>query len=59
VIDSVLATYPGYYIEPGNIERFEYPDGTVEYEIEVTGQNDSDFDLQVDAQGTILCEKPS
>ena len=56
VRDAIASDFPDYSINPDDVERFNYPDGTVEYEVELThNTTGEDDDALYAADGTLLC----
>lgn len=51
-IDSAFATY---VIDASSVERFDYPDGSVQYEVELIDANGEDHDLVIAPDGAIIC----
>lgn len=53
---AIADDFPDYSINPDDLERFDYPDGTMEYEVELihntTGEDD---DAVFAADGTLVC----
>lgn len=56
VQDAIAANFPDYSINAADMERWDYPDGSVEYEVELvhntTGEDD---DAVFAADGTLIC----
>ncbi len=56
VTATIANDFADYSINPNDVERFDYPDGTVEYEVELihnmTGEDD---DAIFAADGTLIC----
>ncbi|RME97777.1 MAG: hypothetical protein D6772_09975 [Bacteroidetes bacterium] len=55
VISAINAAYPNAFLDD-HAERWEFPDGSLQYEVEVERSHGSDLDIVVDEQGRIQCE---
>ncbi len=59
VLATIQAQYPGYTIEPGSSERFDFPDGSVQYQVELENNSDEDVEVVLNADGSIVCTENS
>ncbi|MCU0346666.1 MAG: PepSY-like domain-containing protein, partial [Saprospiraceae bacterium] len=59
VLATVQSQFPGYSIEPGNSERYDFPDGSVQYHVELEHSTAPDLDVVLQANGTIVCTDTS
>lgn len=56
VVASLDTNYPGYSLEEDDLERHEYPDGAVEYRVELELPGDDDeIEVVLAADGNIVC----
>jgi hypothetical protein len=61
VTGAIETNYAGYSIDLDDIERYEYPDGTFKYEVELRGSwnddddDDDDKEFVFNPDGTVFC----
>jgi uncharacterized protein YdeI (BOF family) len=59
VTASIQSQYPGYTIEQGSSERFDFPDGSVQYYVELESNSNNDLEVVLKADGSIVCTDTS
>jgi len=57
VTATIQAQYPGYSIEPGNSERYDFSDGSLQYKVDLEKNNDDDVELVLSADGVVVCSE--
>ncbi|MTB50452.1 PepSY-like domain-containing protein [Lewinella sp. W8] len=56
VLSAIAAEFPGYRLSPDEeIERLDYPDGTVQYLVEIQRGDEDDIDVVFGEDGTLVC----
>jgi hypothetical protein len=59
VVTALETTYPDYTIDNDEVYILEFADGTIQYEVELYGNNDEEFEVILSADGSIICENNS
>jgi uncharacterized membrane protein YkoI len=55
-VTSFLATeFPGYEMDDDKVERWELPDGSIRYQLELESDDDSDIEIVVNEDGSLYC----
>lgn len=55
VFSTIQAQFPGYVIIPDSAERYDFPDGSVQYKVELEQNDDDDWEVVLTAGGNIVC----
>lgn len=56
VLDSLEDNYPGYTLEEDDIYEWTFPDGAIQYQLEVE-TDEEDYEVTIQADGTIICSE--
>lgn len=59
VLDAIAQEFSNYSIDQDDIEEFELADGSLQYEVELELNGDSDLEVVFNADGTIFCQDNS
>lgn len=59
VLDAIAQHFPAYTIDSDDVEEFELADGSLQYEVELDKDDDSDLEVVFYADGTIFCQDQS
>lgn len=59
VLDAIAQEFPNYSIDQDDIEAFEFADGSLQYEVELELEGDSDLEVVFHADGSIICQDES
>lgn len=54
---AIATQFPGYEIEDDDTERYEFPDGSRQYKVELERDSGSDLEVVFDANGNVVCKK--
>lgn len=56
---AIATQFPGYELEDDNTERYEFPDGSRQYKVELERASGSGSDIEVifDTNGNVVCKK--
>lgn len=54
VLAAIATNYPGYEIED-EVERWEWADGSISYEVELEHEDDDDLEVVFFADGSVFC----
>lgn len=54
---AITSRFPGLDIEDDETERYEFPNGTIQYKVELERDSGSDIEVVFSANGDIVCRK--
>ncbi len=55
VLSSIQSLFLGYSLVPGDAERFDFPDGQVQYEVSLAEPDETALEVLWYADGTVAC----
>jgi uncharacterized membrane protein YkoI len=59
VLDAIATNFSGYTIDEDDLHRFEFEDGSIQYEVELDAVGQEDIDVIFAPDGSIICQKKS